>query len=274
MGTGSYSRALTLVSRRRRSHSAFLDTHKIDTDGRYIVKLPRVSNPPALGSSRNLAMRRYLQNERSLNRKGKSAEFNAALSEYVYLQHAEEVPTQQMTSPHCYLPVHGVFKQSSTTTKVRPVFDASAPSSSGTSLNDTLQQGPNLYPLLSDVLLRFMTHTIGFSADISKMFREVKLHPEEKDYHRFLWRDDHGTIKDLRKNRLTFGVRCSPYLATQVIRHLAETHAESHPTASKAILTSFYVDDYLSGASTVAEAVRIRTELCDLLNIVGMTLRK
>ncbi len=75
-------------------------------------------------------------------------------------------------------------------------------------------------------------------------------------------------------NRLTFGVRCSPYVATQVIRHLAETHAESHPTASKAILTSFYVDDYLSGASTVAEAVRIRTELCDLLNIAGMTLRK
>ncbi len=57
----------------------FLDTHKIDNDGRYIVKLPRVSNPPALGSSRNLAMRRYLHNERSLNRKGKSAEFNAAL---------------------------------------------------------------------------------------------------------------------------------------------------------------------------------------------------
>ncbi len=216
-------------------------------------------------------MRRYLRNDQSLNKK---AEFKAALSEYVYLQHAEEVPTQQMTSPHYYLPVHGVFKQSSTTTKVRPVFDASAPSSSGTSLNDTLQQGPNLYPLLSDILLRFRTHTIGFSADISKMFREVKLHPEEKDYHRFLWRDDHGTIKDLRMNRLTFGVRCSPYVATQVIRHLAETHAESHPTASKAILNSFYVDDYLSGASTVAEAVRIRTELCDLLNIAGMTLRK
>ena len=29
----------------------FLDTYKIDTDGRYIVKLPRISNPPVLRSS-------------------------------------------------------------------------------------------------------------------------------------------------------------------------------------------------------------------------------
>ncbi len=252
----------------------FLDTYQIESDGRYIVKLPRVRNSPTLGSSRNLAMRRYLQNDKSLNRKGKSVEFNAALSEYVHLKHAEEVPSQLIASPHYYLPVHGVFKSSSTTTKVRPVFDASAPSSNGTSLNDTLLQGPNLYPLLSDILLRFRTHEIGFSADIGKMFREVKLHPEEKDYHRFLWKDEQGQIKDLRMNRLTFGVRCSSYLATQVIRHLAETHAESHPEASKAILNSFYVDDYLSGASTVEEAVHIRTQLCDLLNLAGMTLRK
>ena len=252
----------------------FLDTHQIDSDGRYIVKLPRISNPPALGTSRNLAVRRFQQNEKSLNKKGKSAEFNAALSEYIQLDHAEEVPAADMANDHFYLPVHGVFKATSTTTKVRPVFDASAASSSGASLNDTLQQGPNLYPLLSDILLKFRRHNIGFSADISKMFREIKLHNDEKDFHRFIWRDDDGIIKDLRMNRLTFGVRCSPYVATQVIRHLAEKHAESHPEASRAILTSFYVDDYLSGASTIEEAVHIRTHLCQLLSIAGMTLRK
>jgi len=73
--------------------------------------------------------------------------------------------------------------------------------------------------------------------------------------------------------RLTFRVRCSPYIATQVLRHLAETHAESHPAASKAIRDA-YVDDYLSGAFTVEEAVRIRTEICELLSTAGMTLRK
>jgi len=67
----------------------FLDTHQIDTDGRYIVKLPRISNPSALGSSPNLAMRRCIQNSKSLTRKRKAAEFDTALSEYVQLQHAK-----------------------------------------------------------------------------------------------------------------------------------------------------------------------------------------
>jgi len=35
----------------------FLDTHTIDPVRQYGVKLPRVSNPPTLGSSRNMAMR-------------------------------------------------------------------------------------------------------------------------------------------------------------------------------------------------------------------------
>jgi len=113
------------------------------------------------------------------------------------LEHAEEVPDRQKDLPNYYLPVHGVFKQSSTTTKMRPVFDVSALTSSGASLNDTLYQRPNLYPLLSDILLKFRNHTIGFSADISKMFREVKLHPDEQDFHLFLWKNTQGTINDL-----------------------------------------------------------------------------
>ena len=42
-------------------------------------------------------------------------------------------------------------RDNSTTTKVRPVFDASAKSSSGVSLNDQLLAGPNLYPFISDI---------------------------------------------------------------------------------------------------------------------------
>ncbi len=106
------------------------------------------------------------------------------------------------------------------------------------------------------------------------MFRDVKLHHDERDAHRFLLRDEQGQLKDLRMKRLTFGVRSSPYLATQVIRHLAEQHSSSHTDASKAILKSFYVDDYLAGAETVEEAAHIRKQLCDLLKLAGMTLRK
>ncbi len=63
-------------------------------------------------------MQRFLSNERSLERKGKLKDFNHALQEYLTLGHAEIVPEHQLTQDHYYLPVHGVFKDS-TTTKVR-----------------------------------------------------------------------------------------------------------------------------------------------------------
>ena len=66
--------------------------------------------------------------------------------------------------------MHAVYKASSMTTKVRAVFDASAKSSTGISLNNTLLVGPTVHPLLIDVLLRFRLHPIALTADISKMY--------------------------------------------------------------------------------------------------------
>ena len=65
--------------------------------------------------------------------------------------------------------MHAVRKGHSTKTKVRVVFDASAKSASGLSLNDTLLVGPTIYPPLIDVLLRFRLHCVALTADISKM---------------------------------------------------------------------------------------------------------
>ena len=63
------------------------------------------------------------------------------MTEYMNLGHAELVPLEEMEKPTSqvfYLPMHVVYKNSSTTTKIRAVFDASAKSSSGVSLNDIL----------------------------------------------------------------------------------------------------------------------------------------
>ena len=161
------------------------------------------------------------------------------MKEYLTLDHAELVPNEDLFHPPkdvFYLPIHGVFKDSSTTTKLRAVFDASASLSFGTSLDDLLLTCPNLYPLLTTILTKFRFHRIVFSADISKMFREVALQPQDRELHRFLLRDDQGQIRDYRMKRLTFGVKSSPFLATKVLRHLAESHKDSHPLASRSIL--------------------------------------
>ena len=98
------------------------------------------------------------------------------------MQHAELVPDidlKKLPSQSYYLPMHGVVKASSSTTKLRIVYDASAKSTSGVSLNDALLSGPSMYPLLTTLVNRFRTHKTSISADISKMFREVGLHPLE-----------------------------------------------------------------------------------------------
>ncbi len=194
--------------------------------------------------------------------------------EYVTLDHAEIIPPTQIANiPHFYLPVHGVFKDSSTTTKLRPVLDASAKSSTGVSLNDILDPELGLYPALADVLIRFRTHNIGVAADISKMFREVLLHPDDRDLHRFLLRDEHGNIQDCRMKRVTFGVT-SPFLASQVIKTLSALVVPSHLVAASGMSKDFYVDDLISGAATVDEARTLRIQTCDALLSARMTLRK
>ncbi len=111
-------------------------------------------------------------------------ESGSALQEYLTLGHAEIIPADKLPQDHYYLPVHGVLKSASTTTKVRPVFDAFALSLSGASPNDAFERGPSLYPLLTDILLRFRKYNIAYSANISKMFCEIELNPKERDLHR------------------------------------------------------------------------------------------
>ena len=88
----------------------------------------------------------------------KFSEFAAVMEEYLSLGHAEPVLFSDLQKPpQCvfYLPMHAVHKDSCSTTKLRVVFDASAKSTTGISLNDILMVGPNIHPPLLDVLLRF-----------------------------------------------------------------------------------------------------------------------
>ncbi len=58
-----------------RAMEHFNDTYTIREDDRYVVKLPRKLNTPKLGISKPMALRRFTQNERSLQRKAKLEQF-------------------------------------------------------------------------------------------------------------------------------------------------------------------------------------------------------
>ena len=171
--------------------------------------------------------------------------------------------------------MHAVTKSSSTSTKLRIVFDASARSSNGYSLNDTLLTGPTLHPKLETVLLKFRTYPIAVSADISKMYREVELYESDRDLHRFVWRPHPlDTLKHYRMTRVIFRVATSPYLAVKALQQTALDFGQDHPKASWHVHASFYVDDLLAGANSPSEALELHNSLRTLLLRGGFNLCK
>ena len=262
-----------------RVESHFANTHEYLTEeGRYQVALPKTLGDHTLGDSRGRAMFRAQANEKSLVRKNKWNEFQQVMEEYVTLGHAVAVePPDKASSPsgHYYMPVHSVIKDSSTSTKVRAVFDASAPSSTGISLNDLLAVGPTLQPTLVNTLLKFRSYSTAISGDISKMYREILLSPEDRPLHRFLWRKKvTEPWQDWEMQRVTFGVTSSPYLAIKTLIQTALDHGQAYPEAQRHILESFYVDDFFGGANTEKEAVVLRKQISEILSKGGFTIKK
>lgn len=153
--------------------SQFRDHHTRLEDGRFMVPLPRKSGTKPLGESRSQTIRRFVSFERSLHSKNQFLEFKQVIDEYFDSGHAEPVPAADWSEPpdHVfYLPMHAVRKSPSTTTKVRAVFDASAKTSSGVSLNDTLLVDSTVHSSLIDVLLRFRLHWVAPIAGVSRMY--------------------------------------------------------------------------------------------------------
>ena len=246
------------------------------TEGRYTVALPRRDTKQILGESKSQCVSRFLSNEKATIRKGTYPEFQKGVKGYLTPGHAEEVlPEEKPPVDSFYMPMHAVYKDSSSSTKLRIVFDGSATTSSGLSLNQLLLAGPTIQATLTDTLLKFRSYPIALNADVAKMFREIKLAPQDKDLHRFVWREHPSDkLKDYRMTRVTFGVSASPFLAIRTLHQIADDQGEGYPEATQHLKSSFYVDDFLGGADTPEEAILLFHEIRNILSKGGFQLRK
>ncbi|GFY70257.1 integrase catalytic domain-containing protein [Trichonephila inaurata madagascariensis] len=250
-------------------------THVRNEDGRYVVRLPFHSPPSKLGDSRESAIRRFNSLEHSLIKKPVIySQYRDFMQEYLTLGHMELVPKHDYAKREAYyLPRHAVLRDSSTTTKLRVVFDASA-KSTGHSLNDLLMVGPRVQRDVYPILLSFRTFQIAVCADLEKMFRQIKISSEDTNWQRILWRDNpKELVKEYRLTTVTYGTSCAPYLSTRTLTQLALDERERYPLASFAT-HHFYVDDLLSGAATEKEAVELVWQLKEMMRKGGFNLRK
>lgn len=257
----------------------YAQTHEYSKEQRkFIVELPFVPDHKPLGESRNQAMNRMIQLEKRLERnQEKKALYHKAMLDYITegsLQKIKSEDCQPRTDQMFYLPHHFVEKESSTT-KLRVVFDGSAKSSTGMSLNDVLRVGPTLQPNLVTTLSRFREHKIVFSADIKKMYLQIGVKRKHQDFLRVLWRErPEDPICDYRFTCVPFGLASSPYLAMKTLQQLAENEEKLFPLGAAVLKNDFYVDDCFSGASNINEALEKQQQLIEITKKGGFHICK
>lgn len=174
-----------------------------------------------------------------------------------------------------YMPHHSVLKPGSLTTKMRVVFNASAVTTSGKSLNDILLDGLVVQNDLFTILLRFRKHEIVFIGDIAKMYRQIWVHPTQVDLQRIVWRfKPDNKVQSYALQTLTYGTRPAAFIATRCLKQIALNVQNSEPVESEIILKDIYMDDILTGASDVASLAEIRKKLSAVLQDYGFEIRK
>ncbi|XP_055623776.1 uncharacterized protein LOC129767178 [Toxorhynchites rutilus septentrionalis] len=187
----------------------------------------------------------------------------------------EEKQCEQFYSSTVSRQTDGRYMEESTTTKLRVVFDASAKTSTGFSLNEALLVGPVIQDDLLTIILRFRTYPVAVVADIAKMYRQILLHHDDTTLQRIVWRfKPTDPVECYELQTVTYGLSPSSFLATRTLEQLAVDEGESHPIGALALRKSFYMDDFIGGAQSVAEAIELRNELTDLLAKGGFSLRK
>lgn len=255
----------------------FKDNVVQDNSGRFIVKLPFKNDfTPKLENNRDQALKRFYSMERKLERQPSlRVQYNEFMKEYLSLGHMSLVSKVDECNSAFYLPHHFVLKDSSVTTKLRVVFDASAKSASGVSLNDVLLKGPVLQDDVFSILLRFRQHQLVITADITKMYRQILLYKDHRRYQRIFWRNTpHDEVFTYELNTVTYGTAPASFLAVGCLHELAIEAESTYPLGSRIIRSDFYMDDLLTGANTESEAAQIRDEVISILSRGGFELRK
>lgn len=246
-------------------------------NGSYVVKMLFKENfEEKIGESKTKSIAQFFQIERKLNKQPAVArDYKQFITEYLELGHM--IPATPDVPPDCYLSHHCVQRSESSTTKLRVVFNASAKTSSGYSLNDLMCRGPNLQQDLQSLILKWRQFRYAFTADIEKMFRNIGLHPDDQKYQKIIWRNHQSQpLKEYQLATVTYGTKAAPFLAMMTLKQLANDERPNYPhsCAPDILEHSFYMDDLMHGEHSARAAKQLKTEMINLLKSGGFNLRK
>lgn len=257
----------------------YTSTVQLNNNDKWLVKIPFKKDgqgPERLGESKGQAIARFLQMEKKLLRdKSLGTEYKRVMDEYLSMGHMRDVTDEPQSNKKYYIPHHAVVKPDHLTTKVRVVYDASAKSTSGISLNDCMHIGARQQRDLSDILINWRIYATVYKADISKMYRMIELDKKDQQYHTIVWRSSpNDPLKEYQLTTTTFGTAAAPFLATRTLVHMADVVKDTYPLASQSLRNDFYVDDCIGGNHDFQTAVQCKNELLAVTGQHHLELRK
>nr|pir hypothetical protein ZK228.2 - Caenorhabditis elegans [Caenorhabditis elegans] len=262
--------------------ASFENTLRYNSDGILEVAFPLNGNEVRLKDNYGVALRRLHATLNALN----SSKDPTLLAQYHQIFKTQEETgiiepvTQTMKDMSKYsfmLPHRPVIKESSNTTKVRVVYDASSHAAGQLSLNDVVHAGANMVTPLFGILLRSRFIRFMIVGDLEKAFHQIHVQPEFRNLTQFLWLKDIDkpvTMDNIcvkRFVRLPFGMSCSPNLLGSAIVHFL---AQNPDELNADILDNLYVDNILIGVDDPALIMNRITRLKEIFNKMKMNIRE
>lgn len=164
----------------------FVELHERLPSGRFVVPVPLKKATTELGVSKPRALRTLRAKEAKFNT---NDEFRQNYVTFMNRLIEDEIMTLvenvDETQPHFYVPHHGIQPPKK---KFRTVFNGSAVTSTGESLNSIQMAGERLQQNINEIFVRFRLHRIGLTGDITQMYPQVLIKPEFRNLQLALWR--------------------------------------------------------------------------------------
>jgi hypothetical protein len=124
--------------------------------------------------------------------------------------------------------------------------------------------------------VRNRIHPVALSGDLRQAFLQIRIRESERNMLRFHWLVDLESkeVETLRFTRALFGLPPSPFLLNGVIKQHLEIWQDRLPETVSEVSKSMYVDDFISGVTTVPEENKLKDETSLIFNDAQVELHK
>ncbi len=258
-------------------HEEFKKQLVQNQDGFYETRLPWKIGHMPLPENKDQSTARLHSVTRKLERLRKLKEYDDVMQDHLRKGVIEPVPAKPTGEIVHYVPHQPVIREQAESMKMRIVYDCSSkPDATTLSLNDCLETGPSLQPLLFDILLRNRFRRFCITGDMVKAFLQIIVQECDWDAQRILWYDNlsNRNVLEYRFTCVIFGATLSPYILGATVQKHLEGYENIYPETVKVLRDDTYVDDIQGGGDSKKDVVQFKEEATTIMAGAGFQLHK